>query len=62
MTKDVGIAAGLADAVAVESPLSHLVRDRLAAAADVIGPDVDHSAAVLAWEREAGVELPVMPA
>ena len=55
MTKDVGIAAGLADAVEVDSPLSHLVRDRLAAAADELGPTVDHSAAVLHWEREAGL-------
>ena len=55
MTKDVGIAAGLADAVEVDSPLSHLVRDRLSAAADELGPAVDHSAAVLHWEREAGL-------
>jgi 3-hydroxyisobutyrate dehydrogenase len=50
MTKDVGIAADLADAVDVESPLSHLVRDRLAEAVGSLGPGVDHSAAVLHWE------------
>jgi 3-hydroxyisobutyrate dehydrogenase len=55
MSKDVGIAAGLADAVGVESPLSHLVRDRLAAAAADLGPGVDHSAAVLHWEQESGL-------
>jgi 3-hydroxyisobutyrate dehydrogenase len=58
MTKDVGIAADLADAVGVDSPLSHLVRDRLADAVADLGPAVDHSAALLHWEREAGVELP----
>jgi 3-hydroxyisobutyrate dehydrogenase len=55
MTKDVGIAADLADAVEVGSPLSQLVRDRLAEAAEGLGPEIDHSAAVLHWEREAGL-------
>jgi 3-hydroxyisobutyrate dehydrogenase len=52
LTKDVGIAADLADAIGVESPLSHLVRERLAEALDALGP-VDHSAAILHWEGVA---------
>jgi 3-hydroxyisobutyrate dehydrogenase len=55
LTKDVGIAAGLADAVGVDSPLSHLVRKRLAEAVEGLGPAADHSAALLHWEREAGL-------
>jgi 3-hydroxyisobutyrate dehydrogenase len=62
MTKDVGIAADLADAVAVDSPLSHVVRDRLAAAVADLGPAVDHSAAVVHWEQRARAQPPPGPA
>lgn len=50
LTKDVGLAAELADAVEMPAPLCHLVRDRLAEAAAGIGADCDHTRAVTYWD------------
>lgn len=50
MTKDVKIAAGLADAIGVEAPVGHLVHDLLAHARDQIGANADHTSAFTSWE------------
>ena len=51
MTKDVGIAAGLGEALQVNAPLSRLVRDRLIMARDKVGADSDNTAAYQAWSE-----------
>ncbi len=56
MTKDVKIAAGLADAIGIEAPVGHLVHDLLAQARDDIGPNADHTAAYTAWEKRRIVD------
>jgi 3-hydroxyisobutyrate dehydrogenase len=49
LAKDVGIAAGLAEALAVEAPTLSLVSRRWAEAAVALGPDADHSEAHKQW-------------
>jgi 3-hydroxyisobutyrate dehydrogenase len=49
LAKDVGIAAGLAEAVGVDAPASRLVRDRWAEAAAALGFAADHSEAHKQW-------------
>jgi 3-hydroxyisobutyrate dehydrogenase len=49
MAKDVGIAAKLADAVGVESPVVELVSRRWAEALAELGPAADHSEAHKRW-------------
>ena len=49
LAKDVGIAAGLADAMGVDAPACHLVRDRWAQAAAALGFAADHSEAHKQW-------------
>jgi len=61
LAKDVGIAAELGDAVAVEAPLSRLLKQLWAEAAGDEGAEVDHSAALRHWERVNGMELPAGP-
>ena len=61
LAKDVGIAAELGDAVAVEAPLSRLLKQLWAEAAEDEGAEVDHSAALRHWERVNGMELPAGP-
>jgi 3-hydroxyisobutyrate dehydrogenase len=56
MTKDVKIAAGLADAIGIEAPVGHLVHDLLAQARDDLGPNADHTAAYTAWEKRRIVD------
>jgi 3-hydroxyisobutyrate dehydrogenase len=51
--KDIGIAATMADAVSVASPISHLVHRLMMEARDAIGGDGDHTTAFLHWERIA---------
>ncbi len=51
--KDIGIAAAMADAMGVASPLSHLVHRLMAEARDALGGDGDHTTAILHWERTA---------
>jgi 3-hydroxyisobutyrate dehydrogenase len=49
LTKDVGIAAGLAAAIGVPSPLSQVITDRLSAARDAVGAAQDHTRAAEFW-------------
>jgi 3-hydroxyisobutyrate dehydrogenase len=49
LTKDVGIAAGLAAAIGVPSPLSQEITDRLAEARDIVGAFEDHTRAAELW-------------
>ena len=49
LAKDVGIAADLAQALAVEAPTLALVSRRWAEAAVALGPDADHSEAHKQW-------------
>jgi 3-hydroxyisobutyrate dehydrogenase len=61
MTKDVGIAAKLADDVEIDAPVSRLLgelwRDALAGEGDA----ADFTAALRHWEKLNGLELPVRP-
>jgi 3-hydroxyisobutyrate dehydrogenase len=52
MAKDVGIAAGLGRAVGLDAPLSRMVSQRLDFARDRLGPTVDNSAAIKAWDED----------
>jgi 3-hydroxyisobutyrate dehydrogenase len=61
LAKDVAIAAELGEAVAVEAPLSRLLKQLWAEAAEDEGADVDHSAALRHWERVTGMQLPARP-
>ena len=49
MTKDVGIAAALAHGLGQPAVVADTVHDRLQAALDELGPQVDHSAAIKHW-------------
>jgi 3-hydroxyisobutyrate dehydrogenase len=49
MAKDVGIAAKLADAAGVDSPVCELVSRRFAEALEALGPAADHSEAHKPW-------------
>lgn len=49
LTKDVGIARGLGEALEVEAPLSRLVHERWEQARDALGEGRDQSCALLAW-------------
>jgi 3-hydroxyisobutyrate dehydrogenase len=51
LAKDVGIAAGLAEAMGVDAPACQLVRDRWAEAAAALGFAADHSEAHKQWWR-----------
>jgi 3-hydroxyisobutyrate dehydrogenase len=62
-TKDVGIAADLADELAVDAPVSRLVYDRMRDALEQLEPGADHSLAMTIWEKAAGVTVaPKQPA
>jgi 3-hydroxyisobutyrate dehydrogenase len=61
LAKDVAIAADLGEAVDAEAPLSRLLRQLWAEAAESEGADVDHSAALRHWEAVNGMELPASP-
>jgi 3-hydroxyisobutyrate dehydrogenase len=52
MAKDVGIAAGLGREVGLDAPLTRLVSERLDMARDRLGPGVDNSAAIKAWNED----------
>jgi len=56
-TKDIGIAADLADELDVDAPLSRLVFDRMKGALDQLDNVVDHSMALTIWEQAAGVTV-----
>ncbi|HEY0342351.1 MAG TPA: NAD-binding protein, partial [Steroidobacteraceae bacterium] len=52
LSKDVTIAAELSTDLGCESPLIQLAQQRWEAARDALGPDADHSRAILAWSRD----------
>ncbi len=56
-TKDIGIAADLADELEVDAPVSRLVFDRMKGALDQLDNVVDHSMALTIWEQAAGVTV-----
>ena len=56
-TKDIGIAADLADDVDVTAPVSRLVHDRMRGALEQLDQVVDHTAALQVWEQAAGVTV-----
>ena len=56
-TKDIGIAADLADELDVDAPVSRLVFDRMKGALDQLDNVVDHSMALTIWEQAAGVTV-----
>jgi 3-hydroxyisobutyrate dehydrogenase len=51
MAKDVGIAASLGREVGINAPISRMVSERLNFARDKLGPTVDNSAAIKAWDE-----------
>jgi 3-hydroxyisobutyrate dehydrogenase len=56
LAKDVKIAADLAAAIAVESPLTRLSAALLGEARDQVGPEKDHTLAYTYWERRKSTE------
>ena len=54
MTKDVGIAAALAEGLGQTAVVADTVHAQLQAALDVLGPQVDHSAAIKHWSGDPG--------
>jgi 3-hydroxyisobutyrate dehydrogenase len=61
LAKDVGIAAGLAEAIGIEAPLCQLTRRVWAEAAAGGEPGADCMAAIRYWEELNGIELPAIP-
>ncbi len=53
MTKDVGIASQLGEALKVNAPVSRLVAQRWEEACKARGPGVDQCTAILAWQEQA---------
>jgi 3-hydroxyisobutyrate dehydrogenase len=56
-TKDIGIAADLADELGIDAPVSRLVHDRMRGALEQLDQVVDHTMALTIWEQEAGVTV-----
>jgi 3-hydroxyisobutyrate dehydrogenase len=56
-TKDIGIAAGLADELGIDAPVSRLVHDRMRGALEQLGTGADHTSAIQVWEQDAGVTV-----
>jgi 3-hydroxyisobutyrate dehydrogenase len=54
MAKDVGIAAGLAKAIGVDSPLIGTSSGLFDEARDKVGPEKDHTLAYTWWEKRGG--------
>jgi 3-hydroxyisobutyrate dehydrogenase len=52
LSKDVTIAAELSTGLGCNSPFIQLAQQRWEAARDALGPDADHSKAILAWSRD----------
>jgi 3-hydroxyisobutyrate dehydrogenase len=50
-TKDIKIAAEMAESEGIAAPLHHLVYERMAEALGKLGGDVDHALAHTYWER-----------
>ncbi len=56
-TKDIGIAADLADELGIDAPVSRLVHDRMRGALEQLDGVVDHTMAMTVWEEAAGVTV-----
>jgi 3-hydroxyisobutyrate dehydrogenase len=56
-TKDIGIAADLADELEIDAPLSRLTHDRMRGALEQLDTTVDHTMAMTIWEQAAGVTV-----
>ena len=56
-TKDIGIAADLADELEIDAPLSRLTHDRMSGALEQLDTTVDHTMAMTVWEQAAGVTV-----
>jgi 3-hydroxyisobutyrate dehydrogenase len=56
-TKDIGIAADLADELGLDAPVSRLVHDRMRGALEQLDDAVDHTMAMTIWEQAAGVTV-----
>jgi len=56
-TKDIGIAADLADELGVDAPVSRLVHERMRGALEQLDPTADHTLAMTVWEQAAGVTV-----
>jgi 3-hydroxyisobutyrate dehydrogenase len=56
-TKDIGIAADLADELEIDAPVSRLVHDRMRGALEQLDSVVDHTMAMTVWEQAAGVTV-----
>jgi 3-hydroxyisobutyrate dehydrogenase len=57
LTKDVKIAADLAEDIHINAPLARASRDVILRAREVVGGDADHTAAVKYWEKLNGMML-----
>jgi 3-hydroxyisobutyrate dehydrogenase len=55
LTKDLGIAARLADSLEIDAPLCAVVHERLARAGAELGWQTDYTETVRLWERLAGI-------
>jgi 3-hydroxyisobutyrate dehydrogenase len=56
-TKDIGIAADLADELGIDAPMSRLAFERMHGALDQLEPGADHTSAMQVWEQAAGVTV-----
>ncbi len=56
-TKDIGIAADLAEELEIDAPLSRLTHDRMSGALEQLDTTVDHTMAMTIWEQAAGVTV-----
>jgi 3-hydroxyisobutyrate dehydrogenase len=56
-TKDIGIAADLADELGIDAPVSRLVHERMRGALEQLGQGADHTAAMQVWEQAAGITV-----
>jgi 3-hydroxyisobutyrate dehydrogenase len=56
-TKDIGIAADLADELGIDAPVSRLVHERMRGALEQLDEVVDHTMAMTVWEQAAGVTV-----
>ena len=56
-TKDIGIAADLAEELGIDAPVSRLVHDRMRGALERLDQAADHTMAITIWEEAAGVTV-----
>jgi 3-hydroxyisobutyrate dehydrogenase len=56
-TKDIGIAADLAEELGIDAPVSRLVHERMRAALEQLDQVADHTLALTVWEQAADVTV-----